>query len=247
MNYEKIAEGLSRALKEISEAVDACVKDCVVYRTQAMQHNIANLYAHIFFFLRNTIDWYMKKSIKRALSSLREDFYEKFEEEVSNIKRISQAISREAQHGSHSEIRYTRMLTEDTVIGLQDLKRDLAERKYREERAAKESAREREAMLVLQLEKMKRLDDLHRLIGESAKTLLLERASAFIFEGAKGRGTQSSNALNSRIVPGTTCANEYHRVEESKDRTGAGRLQFPFLERRYQLNLSSLSQWKEDS
>ena len=230
MNYEKIAEGLSRALKEISEAVDACVKDCVVYRTQAMQHNIANLYAHIFFFLRNTIDWYMKKSIKRALSSLREDFYEKFEEEVSNIKRISQAISREAQHGSHSEIRYTRMLTEDTVIGLQDLKRDLAERKYREERAAKESAREREAMLVLQLEKMKRLDDLHRLIGESAKTLLLERASTFISEGAKGRGTQSSNALNSRIVPGTTCANEYPRVEESKDRTGAGRLQFFFLE-----------------
>ncbi|KAL8792690.1 MAG: hypothetical protein Q9195_004750 [Heterodermia aff. obscurata] len=196
MNYEKIAEGLSRALKEIGEAVDACVKDCVVYPTQAMQNNIANLYAHIFSFLRNTIDWYMKKSVKRALSSLREDFYEKFEEEVSNIKRISLVISREAQHGSHSEIRYTRMLTEDNVIGLQDLKRDLAERKYREEKAANESARERQAALVLESEKMKRLDDLHRLIGESAKALLSERASAFVSEGTKARGTQSSDALN---------------------------------------------------
>ena len=158
-----------------------------------MQHNIANLYAHIFFFLRNTIDWYMRKSIKRALSSLKEDFYERFEEEVSNIKRISLAISREAQHGSHSEIRYTRMLTEDTVTGLQDLKRDLAERKYREEKAARETAREREAMLVLELEKMKRLDDLHRLIGKSAKSFFLEKASAFVSEGTGARYTQSSN------------------------------------------------------
>ena len=162
-----------------------------------MQHNIANLYAHIFFFLRNTIDWYMRKSIKRALSSLREDFYERFAEEVSNIKRISLAISREAQHGSHSEIRYTRMLTEDTVIGLQDLKRDLAESKYREEKAAKESAREREAMLLLELEKMKRLDDLHRLIGEKAKDLFLEKASAFVSEGTQAQDAQSSNTWNS--------------------------------------------------
>ena len=187
MNYEKIAEGLSRALQEISEAVDACAKDCAVYRTQAMQHSIANLYAHIFFFLRNTIDWYMRKSIKRALSSLREDFYERFEDEISNIKRISLAISRDAQHGSHSELRYTRMvlekLTEDTVIGLQDLKREAAERKYREVRAAEERAREREAMRVLEMEKINRLDDLHRLIGASAKALLMEEATAFVSDG----------------------------------------------------------------
>lgn len=200
MNYEKIAEGLSRALKEISEAVDACVKDCVVYRTQAMQHNIANLYAHIFFFLRDTIDWYMRKSIRRALSSLREDFYERFEEQVSNIKRISQAISREAQHASHSEMRYTRILlekfSEDFVIGQQDLKREAAEREYRDERAAKERARELEAMRVLKLEEKKRFDELHRLIGASAKALLLGKASAFLSEGTKVRDSQSSNALN---------------------------------------------------
>lgn len=201
MNYEKIAEGLSRALQEISEAVAACVKNCGVYRTQAMQHNIASLYAHIFFFLRNTIDWYLKKSIKRALASLREDFYKRFEDELSNIKRISLAISREAQHGSHSETRYTRIvlekLAEDTVIGLRDLKRDVAERKYREERAAEERAREREAIRALELEKMIRLDDLHRLIGASAKALLLEKASTFVSDSSKERDIQSSNAMNS--------------------------------------------------
>ncbi|KAL8720311.1 MAG: hypothetical protein Q9225_002798, partial [Loekoesia sp. 1 TL-2023] len=197
VNYEKIAEGLSRALEEISEAVDACVKDCVVYRTQVMQYHIANLHAHIFFYLRHTIDWYMRKSIKRALSSLREDFYERFEDEVSNIKRISLAIGREAQHGSHSEIRYTRILLEDTVIGLQDLKREVAERKYREEKAAEQRAREEEARRVLELEKMKRLDDLHRFIGASAKALLSEKASAFVSENVKERDIQNRNTMNS--------------------------------------------------
>ena len=187
MNYEKIAEGLSRALEEISEAVDACAKDCALYRTQAMQYSIANLYAHIFFFLRNTIDWYMRKSIKRALSSLKEDFYVRFEDEILNIKRISLAISRDAQHGSHSELRYTRMvlenLKESTVIGFQDLKREAAERIYREERAAEEWAREREAMRVLEMERIRRFDDLQRLIGQSAKALLMEGATAFVSEG----------------------------------------------------------------
>ena len=166
-----------------------------------MQHNIANLYAHIFLFLRDTIDWYMRKSIKRALSSLREDFYERFEDQVSNIRQISQAVSREAQHASHSEMRYTRILlekfSEDFVIGQQDLKRDAAERKYREERAAKERAREREAMRVLKLEEKKRFDELHRLIGASAKALLLEKASAFVSESMKARNTPSSIALSS--------------------------------------------------
>ena len=186
VNYEKIAEGLSRALQEIGEAVDGCVKDSGVYRTQTMQYNVANLYAHIFFFLRNTIDWYARKSIKRALSSLKEDFYDRFEEEISNIKRISAAIGREAQHGSHSELRYTRLLleklAEDTVIGLQDRKRDEAERRYREEIATRQSIKEREAIRALELEKLKRLDDLHKLIGASAKALFLERASTFIGE-----------------------------------------------------------------
>ncbi|KAL9594655.1 MAG: hypothetical protein Q9219_006916 [cf. Caloplaca sp. 3 TL-2023] len=185
MNYEKIAEGLSRALEEITEAVDACVKDCMVYRTQAMQHNIANLYAHIFFFLRNAIDWYLKKSIKRALSSLREDFYDRFEDEISNIKRISLAMGREAQHGSHSELRYSRIILEETVIGLQDVKREIAERNYREERAAEQRAREREAARILEMEKLKRLDDLHRFIGASAKDLLLPLASAFLSDRSK--------------------------------------------------------------
>ena len=182
-NYEKIAEGLSKALEEINEAVAACVKDCIVYRTQAMQRNIADLYAHIFFFLQRTMDWYTRKSIKRALSSFKEDFYERFEEQIQNIKRISQTISREAQHGSNSEIRYTRIalekLAEDTVIGLQDWKRAEAERRYREDRAAEERARDREALRILELENHKRLDDLHRLIGATNRALLLEGASKY--------------------------------------------------------------------
>ncbi|KAL8827475.1 MAG: hypothetical protein Q9170_006999 [Blastenia crenularia] len=243
-NYEKIAEGLSRALEEISEAVDACVKDCVLYRTQAMQHNIANLYAHIFFFLRNTIEWYVRKSIKRALSSLREDFYDRFEDEISNIKRISQAISREAQHGSHSEIRYTRMvlekLAEEAVVGLQDLKRDEAERSYRENKFAEEIAREREELRALKLEGMKRFDDLHRLIGASAKALLMEKASSFVSESAKERDNQRSNVMKSCATYWIVCANRYRRVDKVQCWTSAGCIRLYFLGQRYSSDISPL-------
>ncbi|KAL8859318.1 MAG: hypothetical protein Q9178_004256 [Gyalolechia marmorata] len=201
VNYEKIADGLSRALEEISEAVDACVKDAMVFGTQAMQHNIANLYAHIFFFLRNTIDWYMGKWIKRALSSLKEDFYDRFATEVSDIKQISQAISREAQHGSHSEVRYTRILVEklaeEAVIGRQNRERDEAERKYKQQKDAEERARDREEYRILNLEKSKRIHDLYRFIGESARTVLLPIASEFVSERKRERDIQSSNATNS--------------------------------------------------
>ena len=102
-NYEKIAAGLSRTLFEITEAVAVCAKECALYATEASIGNIAALYAHIFCFLRNAIEWYTKKSSRRLLSSFKEDFYENFEEQIADIKQISNLINREAQHASHSD------------------------------------------------------------------------------------------------------------------------------------------------
>ena len=87
-----------------------------------MQHNIANIYAHILFFLRSTIQWHLIRSLRRALSSFREDFYGHCEDKISHIRSIFASINREAKQGSNSEIRYTRLflggLKEDTVIAL---------------------------------------------------------------------------------------------------------------------------------
>lgn len=177
VNHEKIAEGLSRALQEITEAAEACARDCSMYPTQAMRHSIADLYAHIFLFLRNTIDWYLKTSIKRALASLNEDFYRRFEDEISNIKRISSNTNRKAEHGARAETRCTRLVVEnfqeETVNRFDTIEREAAQRDYEVKTALGQIFRYEE-------ENLKRLENLHRLIGESEKPLLLEEASKFL-------------------------------------------------------------------
>ncbi|KAL9614467.1 MAG: hypothetical protein Q9167_001070 [Letrouitia subvulpina] len=175
-NHEKIAEGLSRALQEITETAEACAKDCSMYPTQAMQQGIADLYAHIFLFLKNVIDWYLKTSIKRALASLNEDFYRRFEDEISNIKWISSNINRKADHGARSETRYTRLTVEnfqeDTRNRLENMEREMKTGLFRVARVEQEKLR-------VQEETLKRLEHFHRHIGTSAKVLYLELGSDY--------------------------------------------------------------------
>ena len=171
--------------------MNACVKECALYATKTMQHNIANLYAHIFFFLRSTIQWYLSRSISRALSSLREDFYGHFEDQISNIKSISTSINREAQQGSNSEIRYTRLFLEDfredMVIGLRGLQREAAARDYQEAKAAEERLQEDEKRRLLEQKKWKKLEEFQSLIANSTRILLLGQASEFLAKEQHGR------------------------------------------------------------
>ena len=182
-NYERIAAGLSRALLEITDAVAVCAKECALYATKALIGGIATLYAHIFCFLRNAIEWYTKRSSSRLLSSFKEDFYEKFEDQVANIKQISASINREAQHASHSEIRYMRTdfakVGQNLSTGLQGLQREAAERREREERAAKEKAREEDNIRMLLADQ----PGLLHLVALGAKALLQGQASDFLHDG----------------------------------------------------------------
>lgn len=181
VNHEKIAEGLSRALQEITEAVEACAKDFSIYPTQAMRHSIADLYSHIFFFLRNAIDWYMKNSFKRALASFSEDFYQRFEDEISNIKRISSNMNRKADHGARAETRYTRLFMED-------FQEDTFNRFENMEREAAQVKTAIGQIFRYEEESLKKLTNLHMLIGKSEKRLLLEEA--FKYDPWRLEGTE---------------------------------------------------------
>ena len=187
-NYEKIAAGLSRALLDITEVVAVCAKECALYATKAFIGSIATLYAHIFCFLRNAIEWYTKRSSRRLLSSFKEDFYEKFEDQIANIKHISASINREAQHASNSEVRYMRLrlakFEQSVGIGLQGLERDAAERRKREERAAEEKARELKQIRMLLADQPRML----HLVAHEVKALLQGQASVFLLD----KHTQSS-------------------------------------------------------
>ena len=119
--------------------------------------------------------------------SFKEDFYERFEDQISNIKKISAAIDRESQHASNAETRYTRLqldqVKEDMAIGLQGLQRDAAERRYQETNVWEERRREEEARRKLVQEQSIKLDNFQRGVVHGIKALLLGQASTFVVEG----------------------------------------------------------------
>ena len=127
-----------------------------------MQHNVAFLYAHIFLFLGQAARWYTDKSRKRLFNSLKEDFWNRFEKDISNIKHISLLISREAQHASHAEIRYVRFYfeksNEDSIIRFHGLERELAESRM-------QAAKDQRELRELVLNRDQRMRSLELLVG----------------------------------------------------------------------------------
>lgn len=162
-----------------------------------MQYSVADLYAHIFLYLRDILKWYNKKSISRALISFKEDFYERFEDHVTGIQWISRAIGRKAQHASHSELRYTRLLVEDVRknqrLGLKREERENAERQYQAHKESEERAREAESRRPLEQEQSRRLKDLLQITSASFKSICVEDVTKIMTgHASEGAGTTRS-------------------------------------------------------
>jgi hypothetical protein len=147
VNHETIAEELAHALCVISEHVAACEIDLEMFRTESMQKKVADLYAHIFLFLTDTLGWYMKRRRKRLADSFNEKFMHEFETEIENIKHKSDIIRREAEQNRSAELRATRMTLErtrtDVRLGLEGIRREQAETRHFAQRYNDQLERER--------------------------------------------------------------------------------------------------------
>lgn len=67
-----------------------------MYPTRKIQELTMDLYANIFSYLSNALDWYLTRFWKRALKSFKEDLYEEFKDQISNICKIAQNIRNHA-------------------------------------------------------------------------------------------------------------------------------------------------------
>ncbi|KAF1969449.1 hypothetical protein BU23DRAFT_571533 [Bimuria novae-zelandiae CBS 107.79] len=103
-------------------------------KTEEMQRAIADIYAHIFLFLNDTLAWYTKKRRRCLLDSLNEKFLQEFEPELENIIRKSERIKRKAVQMSMAEQRVTSLTLEETSkdlrIGLEGVLRENAVTKF---------------------------------------------------------------------------------------------------------------------
>ncbi|KAL5377472.1 hypothetical protein DPSP01_009810 [Paraphaeosphaeria sporulosa] len=96
-----------------------------------MQRAIADLYAHIFLFLNDTLTFFTKKHCRLLFDSMNDKFLQVFNAEIENIVRMSERIKRKATQMSKAEQRFTRLTLEesskDLRLGLEGIN---AEMKY---------------------------------------------------------------------------------------------------------------------
>lgn len=95
-NHEKVLVAFAQSWAEISEEVSFVEDVREMYPTRKIQELTMNLYANIFSYLNNALDWYLAKPWKRAVRSFKEDLYEEFQEQISTICKIAQNIRNHA-------------------------------------------------------------------------------------------------------------------------------------------------------
>ncbi|KAL9118430.1 MAG: hypothetical protein Q9187_005025 [Circinaria calcarea] len=106
---QRIAEGLAKALVEISDELDICVDTVHLMDVADMRQAIGNLYSHIFHFLQCAMQWFQSKSWKKVLNSFTEDFYDVFEDQIVKIKKLSSRILSKGAFKSQAEVRDLRL------------------------------------------------------------------------------------------------------------------------------------------
>ena len=125
-----------------------------------MLENVAELYAHIFLFLSNYMDWLMRKRYKKLLDSFNDNVNKKFDKDLQRINDKSKMIRNLVAQGSRAEVRENRLnlenLGRDIRIGQRGME-DFSSRLLRELQQAQE---ERGALSVGFRELSARLTDL---------------------------------------------------------------------------------------
>src|SRR5690349_24738863 len=131
-----------------------------------MLEKIANLYAHIFLYLQDTMEWYQKRVRSHIRDAFRQNFFDKFESTIVNIQNLSQDLLREANVSSMAEIRQVRLTTEETLdevkfgqfdtrLSMDKVSRELAEIKFQYEQLQLAQQREAEERRQLQINESK--------------------------------------------------------------------------------------------
>jgi hypothetical protein len=169
-NHEKIASSFGEALSRISVHVVACEKEARLHRTKSMQEKIVKLYAHIFLYLEDTMEWYQKRSRTHFREAFRQNFNDKFESTIVNIQNLSLDVLREANVTSMAETRQIRLTAEETLdelkfgqmdarLSLDSVARKLAEMEYQNKQLRLELRREAEERQQLEFNKTIRLEE----------------------------------------------------------------------------------------
>ncbi|KAG9228395.1 hypothetical protein BJ875DRAFT_547773 [Amylocarpus encephaloides] len=153
-----------------------------VINTSPMLEKIPTLYAHIFLYPEDTMEWYRKRSRSRFRDAFRQDFFDKFEATILNTQNLSLDVLREASVSSMAEIRQIR-ITSDILLD------ELRHGNVDERLSADKLTRQREAVGRRRLEtyEAQRREEfqtnLFSQIGKGMRQGLMEAAQEMLNDG----------------------------------------------------------------
>ncbi|KAF4961385.1 hypothetical protein FSARC_10201 [Fusarium sarcochroum] len=104
-NHKDVAETLSDSIANISSKVTRCSDLILIIRTQRLRKLLADIYARMFRFYRDTITWYLKSRAARLFDSFNENLKQGFDSATADIEACISELYREASIGSHAMLR----------------------------------------------------------------------------------------------------------------------------------------------
>ena len=96
VNHNDIAERLSEMVVNISEKATRAASMVMIYRTKNFRELFSDLYAQVFLFYRDAIQWYAKSKVAKALDSFNENLVKRYERAAAKIEDMVVEIYREA-------------------------------------------------------------------------------------------------------------------------------------------------------
>lgn len=96
VNYSEIAEGLSEMVASITDKATRAAQWLLLYKTKDLRELFAELYAQIFLFYRDAIEWYAKPKFARAFESFNAHLVKPYEKAVAKIESLLVEIGRAA-------------------------------------------------------------------------------------------------------------------------------------------------------
>lgn len=96
VNLNDIAEKLSEMVADISDKATRAASMVMIYRTRNFRELFSDLYAQVFLFYRDAIQWYTKSKVAKAFDSFNANLVKPYERAAKKIEGLLIEIYREA-------------------------------------------------------------------------------------------------------------------------------------------------------
>ncbi|KAL9090668.1 MAG: hypothetical protein Q9165_005156 [Trypethelium subeluteriae] len=95
-NHTDIAVLLSESIANVSDEVSRCSKWLLIIRTRDVRATLAGIYARMFRFYGDTMEWYLRSKLSRAVQSFNENLKDRYDSAITAIRMQIKELYREA-------------------------------------------------------------------------------------------------------------------------------------------------------